>query len=546
MRQALLGLDIGGSGAKAGLFGVESGRRLGSGYVEYRMTSAVPGHAEHDAETWWQAATLAIRQAIKGFDPARIVGVGTSCTNGLVAVDTAARPLRQAIMLWDQRAVPEVEHIASAIDPGQMFEITGNPLAPGAYSLPTILWLRQHEPKIFRSAHKLLVPGGYLVARLCGEFTIDHSRACTTLLFDIRRREWHQPFLETLDIPAAKLPRPMPGLAEAGTITAEAAELTGLRQGTPVMAGCMDTVAASIGCGVMEPGECFVIMGTAARVCTALRVPRFDARFMNCSHTSLHRWLAIGALNGIGASWRWVRDTFGQNEQSVAALSGLDAYDLLTAEAAQAPPGSKGLIFLPYVAGERTPIWNPKARGVFLGVTLGHTRCDFLRSVLEGAALAIRQVVEILEMDQGLAIPELRIGGSAARSAVWNQIIADVLGKPVVSMVESQTEVLGAALLAGVGLGVYPDFAAAIDAHVRSSRVFLPDAQAHAAYDQLFPLYCDLYKDVEPYFTRLASVDLPKGWVGGGDLDDGGGSPATVGDLRAACLQPAASEGVGR
>lgn len=546
MPRCLLGLDIGGSGAKAGLFNSDTGRLLGAGYVEYRMTSAVPGHAEHDAETWWQAAILAIRQAIDGCNPAAIGAVGISCTNGLVAVDERGQPVRPAIMLWDQRALPEVESIRRVLDPSRVFEITGNPVAPGAYSLPTILWLKHHEPDTFAAAHKLLVPGGFLVARLTGEFTIDDSRACTTLLFDIRRREWHEPFLQALDIPAAKLPRPLPGHAVAGAVTAEAAELTGLRPGTPVIAGCMDTVAASIGSGMMAPGECFVIMGTAARVCTPLGTPSFDARFMNCTHIVPGRWLAIGALNGIGSSLRWIRDTFGQAEQSVARESGEDVYDLLTAQAALAPPGSKGLIFLPYISGERTPIWNPHARGVFLGVTLGHTRRDFFRSVLEGTAFAIRHVVEILEQDVGLTIQDLRIGGTAAKSSVWNQIIADVLGKTLVSMAERQTEVLGAAVLAGIGIGVYRGYTEAIQSQVRIGPAFAPDAAAHAAYDRLFPLYRDLYKDVEPYFTRLANIDLPQAWVAQGDADEGGPDPDRADRVRETGLRPPAGERVRR
>lgn len=546
MPRCLLGLDIGGSGAKAGLFGADTGRLLGAGYVEYRMTSAVPGHAEHDAETWWQAAILAIRQAIDGCVPADIAAVGISCTNGLVAVDERARPIRPAIMLWDQRALPEVESIRRVLDPDRVFDITGNPVAPGAYSLPTMLWLMHHEPETLAAAHKLLVPGGYLVARLTGEFTIDDSRACTTLLFDIRRREWHEPFLQALDIPPAKLPRPLPGHAVAGTVSVAASELTGLAPGTPVVAGCMDTVAASIGSGMMAPGECFVIMGTAARVCTPLGQPVFDARFMNCTHIVPGRWLAIGALNGIGSSLRWIRDTFGQAERSIAQESGEDVYDLLTAQAALAPPGSKGLIFLPYISGERTPIWNPHARGVFLGVTLGHTRRDFFRSVLEGSAFAIRHVVEILEQDVGLTIQDLRIGGTAAKSAAWNQIIADVLGKTVVSMSDPQTEVLGAAVLAGIGLGAYRDYTSAIERQVRVGRAFAPDVAAHAAYDRLFPLFCDLYQDVEPYFTRLASIDLPQAWVAQGDADEGGSGPERSGGLREAGLRPPAGEGVGR
>jgi xylulokinase len=245
----------------------------------------------------WQAAT-SIRQAINGTNPDD--PRSRRELHEWHGDATTGRPLRPAIMLWDQRAGPEVEHIGRTIDPGRLFEITGNPLAPGAYSLPTILWLKHHEPETLRSAHKLLVPGGYLVARLTGEFTIDHSRACTTLLFDIRRLEWHRPFLDALDIPDEKLPRPLPGLAPAGSVTAEAAALTGLRPG-PVVAGRMDTVAASIGCGVMEPG-CFVIMGTA-RGCD-LPEARFAAS--RTARTPPRPVAGHRRFNGIGSSWRWM------------------------------------------------------------------------------------------------------------------------------------------------------------------------------------------------------------------------------------------------
>jgi xylulokinase len=508
----LLGIDIGGSAAKAGLFTLDGGL-VQAGYGEYRMVSTLPGQAEHDAEAWWQATVKAVRQAIKGPEANEILAVGVGCTNGLIAVDHNGLPLRPAIMLWDQRTLPEVENIRRALGADQVFSIAGNPVAPGAYSLPTILWLKNHEPATFAAAHKLMVPGGYLVARLTGEFTVDYSRACTTLLFDIRRLRWHRPFLETLQIPLKKLPQPLPSQAVAGEVTRKAAELTGLLPGTPVMAGCMDTIGASIGTGVMEAGDCFVIMGTAARVASPLAEPCFDHRFMNCTHVLPGRWLAIGAINGVGSSLRWVRDTFGHAEQTVADLTGQDVYDLLAAQAALAPPGSKGLVFLPYISGERTPIWNPFARAVFFGVTLGHERNEILRSVLEGAAYAIRHVVEILEEERELDIPELRIGGAAAVSSVWNQIIADVLGKNVISLTQAHTEVLGAAVLAGVGIGAYPDYGTALKQVVAFDREYEPDPDAHAAYDSLFPIYKELYLDVEGYFERLARLDLPQVWV---------------------------------
>jgi len=516
MAEYLLGIDIGGTGAKAGLFH-RDGRPAGSGYVEYQMISPLPGQSEHDAEAWWQATGQAVRQALGDTPATEIAAVGVGCTNGLVAVDARARPLRPAIMLWDQRALPQVDYLRQTFGAESILEITGNPLAPGAYMLPTLLWLKQHEPDVYQAAHKLMVPGGYIVARLTGEFTIDHSRACTTLLFDIRRCEWHQPFLEQLDIAPDKLPWPRASRAVAGYVNQEGAAATGLAAGTPVVAGCMDTLSAALGSGVVEPGEGFLIMGTAARFAAGLAEPRFDPRFMNCTHVEPGQWLTLGAMNGVGSSLRWVRDTFGAAESVVAKGAGLDAYDLLTAQAGLAPPGSKGLLFLPYLSGERTPIWDPYARGVFFGVTLGHTRSDFLRAVLEGPAMAIRQVVQILEAYQGLSVQELKVGGAAAGSQVWMQIMADVLGKPIVTLTSAHTEVLGAALLAGLGVELYPSVPAIVPLASSVGRRFEPDERAHAAYSELFAVYLDLYPDVKPYFERIARLDLPQVWVTRGE-----------------------------
>lgn len=508
----LLGIDIGGSGAKAAVFSLD-GSEVGHGYHEYEMISTLPGQAEHDAEGWWQAAVYAIEQATRDIDTADILSIGVGCTNGLIAVDREGQPLRSAIMLWDQRTLPEVETIRRVLDADEVFKITGNPVAPGAFSLPTMLWLKHHDPQLFAATHKLMVPGGYLVARLTGEFTIDFSRASTTLLFDIEHHRWHTPFLETTGIPLEKLPKAISSHEIAGHITDATAKRTGLRVGTPVVAGCMDTIGASIGFGAIKEKTCFIIMGTAARVASTLSSAQFDRRFMNSTHVLPERWLTIGAINGVGSSLRWVRDTFGEAEQREADRTGKDVYDLLTAQAAQAPPGSKGLVFLPYLSGERTPIWNPYARGVFFGATLGHNRNDFLRSVLEGAALAIRHVVEILETEHGLDLTDLKIGGAAAGSHVWNQIIADVLGKKVISCSGTHVEVLGAAILAGVGVAAYNDYDEAFEQTVTTDFVFQPNTEAHATYDQLFPLYKELYLDVEPYFERLAKLDLPQVWV---------------------------------
>ena len=508
----LLGIDIGGTGTKAGVFSLD-GDLVGSGYGEYQMISTVPGQAEHDAELWWQATIKAVKESLRDVDPAHIKAIGVGCTNGLIAVDDKGRPIRPAIMLWDQRALPEVERIKAQLGANEVLAVTGNPLAPGAFSLPTLLWLKHHEPESYLAAHKVMVPGGYLVARLTGKFTIDHSRASTTLLFDIRRRQWHEPFLHKLDIDRDKLPTPVACDEVVGTITEEAASLTGLKAGTPVVGGCMDTIGASLGTGVLDEGQCFVIMGTAARVAGPVEKDRFDQRFMNCTHISAGCYQYIGAINGVGSALRWVRDTFAQLEQQQADRSGRDVYDLITAQAANSPPGSKGLLFLPYLAGERTPIWDPYARGVFFGVTLGHNRGDFFNSVLEGAAFAIRHVLDLLEQDLELTIEDLHIGGAAASSRVWNQIIANVVNKRVVSLTQSHTEVLGAALLAGVGLGLYNDYREATARTVVTGETFTPDYEAHLTYSKLFPMYKQLYQDTKHHFNQLVKLDLPQGWV---------------------------------
>ena len=358
-----------------------------------------------------------------------------------------------------------------------------------------------------------MVPGGYLVARLTGEFTVDYSRACTTLLFDIRERAWHQPFLEKLEIPLAKLPEPVPSHEVVGSVTAEAAELTGLPEGTPVIAGCMDTVGAALGSNTTEPGEYFIIMGTAARVSAPLGQAKFDHRFMNCTLTQPDRWLAIGAINGVGSSLRWARDVLALDEQRRARSDDSDVYDLMTAQAALAPPGSKGLVFLPYMAGERTPIWNPYARGVFFGLTLGHTRAEIFRALLEGPAFAIRHTVGILEQESGVEVQSLKIGGTAAKSDVWNQIIANVLNKPVVALSQSHVEVLGAAVLGGYGVGMYPDLATGTARVAEKGRRYEPAPDVNAVYNRLFPLYKRLYPAVAPFFEELVELDLPQGWV---------------------------------
>lgn len=508
MPEYLLGVDIGGSSCKAALYSTD-GRIVGYGYSGYTMVSAQPGQAEQDAETWWSASVAAVRAALRGVDPASIRSVGVSCTNGLVAVDSEGRPLRPAIMLWDQRATAEVAHLRERLGASEIERVTGNPAAPGAYALSTMAWLKNHEPGNFRSAHKFLVPGGFLVARLTDEYTIDVSRACATQLLDIRKRQWHQPFLDGLAIPTEKLPRLLRSQDIAGYVTSSAAAKTGLQPGTPVTAGITDTIAAAIGAGCMSPGCTLIIMGTATRVTMMMNEPEFDLRFMNFPALDSGSWMGLGAINGTGSVLRWAKDVLGSEEVAAARAAGADAYDYLIQRASASPPGAKGLLLLPYLAGERTPIWDARARGVFFGLTLSHTRSDMFRACLEGAGYAIRQAVTIIDERSSPGIERLIIAGTAAQSTVWNQIISNVLNRPIDVLNSTHAEVLGAAILGGLASGVFSDIRAGMLQMAQPTSSVTPEQGSAAIYDSLYEIYASLYPALSSQFATLSRLDLP-------------------------------------
>lgn len=505
-RTTVLGIDIGATGCKATLYSLD-GLPLGRGYSEYGMRSPRPGWVEEDAADWWQGVVDSVRCLTA--DPAvvgSIAGVGVGCTNALVAVDAEGEPLRPAIMQLDQRTVPQADRIRETVGEERLREVTGNRVAPGSYSAPIILWLKEHEPEVFSRAHKFLVPSGFIVQRLTGRFSMDYSRGSTTALFDIKRREWSAELCAATGIPRGQLPDLYESWQPVGGISARAAQLTGLLEGTPVVAGCMDTVGAAVGSGVVVPNESFAIMGTVARVAVALDRPRFDHRFINCCHAVPGQWVSLAVMNGAGLSMRWFRDLFGQMEVAVANELCVDHYDLLTREAELSRPGAGGLVYLPYLAAERSPIWDPYARGVFFGLGVGHRRGDFVRAIMEGVACSVRHNLAILEEIIAARADHLRIGGGCARSRLWNQIIADVTGRSIVTTRASETETLGAAVLAGVGTGAYADFADARDRTLVREEEFSPRAELASLYDGLFETYAGLYDDLRDRFARAARL----------------------------------------
>ncbi|OLC31505.1 MAG: xylulokinase, partial [Armatimonadetes bacterium 13_1_40CM_64_14] len=372
---------------------------------------------------------------------------------------------------------------------------TGNLVLTG-FTAPKIIWMRRHEPERYARIHHVLLPKDYARYRLTGQMASDVADASGTSLFDVRRRAWSAEMLSRLDIPPAWLPTVAESSEKTGTVTKEAAATTGLRPGMPVVAGAGDQAAQAVGTGIVRPGLVSATIGTSGVVFAHMAKPEVDAR--GRLHTFCHavpgRWHVMGVMLSAGGSLRWLRD-------SLATAS----YDEMSAAAALTPPGAEGLVFLPYLSGERTPHADPHARGAFVGLTLRHGRGHLIRAVMEGVAFGLRDALEIM---RGLGIPvtQVRVSGGGARSELWRQILADVFGLDVVTVTSAEGAAYGAALLAGIGAGLYPSVEAACDATIEIADRIVPDAARAATYDRLYDVYTDLYHQLAPAMHALGGL----------------------------------------
>jgi len=501
--EALLGIDIGAAGCKVVLYDF-AGHPLISANEGYSMSHPKPGWVEEDADEWWKKTAACIRRVVDSrFTSTRIVGIAVSCTNALVVVDRSGKPLRPAIMQLDQRSLDQIESLKQRVGSGLFFKIAKNRLAMNYFSAPVILWIKEHEPEIFENTHRFLAPSGFIVQRLTGCYSIDFSRASTTLLLDSIKRTWSEDLLYATGLPRNKLPELYESWDVVGSTTSSVATLTGLPAGIPVVAGCVDTLSATIGMGVFKSGEAGITMGTVARLSTVLDQPPSDDRFVNCSHVLPSHWLAMAPISGAGSSLRWFRDVLGQNEVDQAKKNGENSFDMLLDQARKSKPGASGLLYVPYISGECSPHWDPNARAIFFGLGLYHTRGDMIRSILVGVAFSMRENLEIIEGIIGLPVKELRTGGGGARSKLWNQIIADILNRKIVGLQVRETESLGAALLAGIGTNVFSNLEEACTKGVTLKEEWTPRSQDTDLYNELYSLYGQLYKDLHPCFNKL-------------------------------------------
>lgn len=505
----LLGIDVGTTGTRAVIIRPD-GHVVSSATAPHQpMRMPRPGWAEQDPEDWWQATVIAVRSALeqKGVKGSEIAAVGLSGQmHGVVLLDGTRAVLRPSLIWCDQRSQAQCDWITKKVGAERLIKLVLNPALTG-FSAPKILWVREHEPAIYERAAHFLLPKDYVRLRLTGEFATDVSDASGTLLFDVAKRTWSKAVLQALDIDPSLLPSAHESIEVTGQITLDVAIMTGLKAGTPVVAGAGDQAASAVGNGIVLTGLTSATLGTSGVIFAYTDEPKLDpqGRIHTFCHAVPGKWHVMGVTQGAGLSLRWFRNELGAAEAWYAERVGADPYELILREAEQAPAGSDGLIFLPYLMGERTPHLDPQARGMWFGLTAGHTRAHLIRSILEGVAFSLRDSLEIFD-DLKIPVSQIRVSGGGSRSFLWRQIQADIYRHEVVSLREAEGSAFGAAMLAGVASQEYSSVEEAASQAIQVKEQVLPHAGLAQLYDRQYEVYRRLYPAVRKLSHELAAV----------------------------------------
>ncbi len=501
-RKAILGIDVGTSGVKVVVIDRE-GRTLSQATVGYEVSQPHPLWAEQNPEDWWEATCAAIQLALARSDRRGedIAGVGlTGQMHSLVLLDEAGQVIRPAILWSDQRTEEECEEIHQTVGFEQTIEWVANPALTN-FTATKLLWVRKREPEHYARIRHVLLPKDFIRYRLTGEFASDVSDASGTLWFDVKRRGWSDEMLAALEVPRAWLPEVYESPEVSGRVSEWASGRTGLRPGTPVAAGGGDQAAGAVGNGIVRKGVVSSTIGTSGVVFAhADEIVRDEkGRLHTFCHAVPGKWHVMAVTQSAGGSLQWFRNQFADAERAVAAQTGRDVYDLLSDEARRIPAGSEGLVFLPYLMGERTPHLDPQAKGVFFGITPRHTRAHFVRAIMEGVAFSLLDGLSLMQ-DLRLPVEEIRVSGGGAKSEVWREIQAGVFGHPVAVIEANEGPAFGAAILASVAAGFFADVVTAVDAWVRVESNTPPVAEDEAAYQRAYRLYRALYPAVRSLY----------------------------------------------
>jgi len=504
----LLGIDIGTSGTKTVLF-TKRGAPVASHTVEYPLYQPQNGWAEQEPLDWWHAVceTSTAVIAKSGVKPSDIGGVGLSGQmHGLVMLDARGEPLRRSIIWCDQRTGAECDEITNKVGAEKLIDITANPALTG-FTASKILWVRNHEPEVYEKCRHILLPKDYIRFKLTKELATEVSDASGMQLLDVKARGWSGELLTMLSIDPALLGKVYESPEVTGTVTAEAAALTGLAVGTVVAGGAGDNAAAAVGTGTVRDGRAFTTIGTSGVVYAHTSKPLIDpkGRIHTFCCAVPNAWHVMGVVQAAGLSLQWFRNTLCQAEIDTARQMGVDPYELMNQEAARIPIGADRLLYLPYLMGERTPHLDPNARGAFIGLSNMHTRAHMLRAVMEGVAFSLRDCVEIIRT-VGLAPKEMLVCGGGGRSPLWRQMLADLYDTPVATLTSNEGPALGVAILAGVACGVYGSVEEGCDAVIKVNAPEQPDGVEGKAYEPFYGLFRELYPALKEGYGRLAGL----------------------------------------
>lgn len=508
MADHLLGIDVGTTGTKAVMIDV-AGHVLARSTHEYPLHTPHPGWAEQNPKDWWRAAVAAIRDVLAASEanPSDIRGLGLSGQqHGSVFLDKHGSVIREALLWCDQRTAAQCQWIHETVGFDKVVAETLNPVLTG-FQAPKIVWLRENEPDNYEKLRMILLPKDYVRYRLAGAFATEVSDAAGTSLLNVAQRDWSDVMLAGLGLTRDMLPKVYESPMASTAVCRTAAEETGLPAGLPIAGGGGDNACSAVGNGVIEEGIVQVSVGTSGTLFSPMNDPKMDPKLR--VHTFCHavpgQWHAMGVMLMAGGSLRWFRDELCAQEKAEAARRSLDPYEVITDKAAAAPLGSEGLIFLPYLTGERTPHADPNARGVFLGLGLRHTKAHMARAIMEGVCYGLRDSLEIFK-EMELPLNEIRNTGGGARSPLWRQMQSDVFRAPLVTMAVDEGAAFGAALLGGVAGEVWPGVPSACAAAVRTREPVQPNRKASSVYNQYYRVYRGLYRSLKRNFARLAKI----------------------------------------
>ena len=505
MKKYLLAHDLGTSGNKATLYTTD-GQLVKSITYEYTTHYFNNNWAEQAPEMWWQAVVQTTRAIVKNIDNSQIAGIAfCGQMQGCVCIDNEGRVLRPAIIWADQRAQKEAEELAGKIGSERFYKLTGHRVSP-SYSIEKLMWIKNNEPEIYENTYKMVLCKDYILFKLTGECVTDYSDASGTNALDLNTMMWSQEILEAADISLDKLPRLVTSTAVIGEVSRKIAEETGLAPGTPIVAGGGDGACAAVGAACINVGDAYSCIGSSAWIALTSKNPVYDEEMktFNFAHIVPGLIMPCGTMQAGGASYSWLKRELASYEQIQAEQLGVNPYDLINEKAKHSKAGANGIIYLPYLLGERSPRWNADARGAFIGLKMQSTREDLFRSVLEGVIFNLNHILNVFKKQ--VDIKEMIVIGGGAKGDLWRQIMSDVYGLPILkpNYLEEATS-MGAAIAAGVGTGIYQNFDA-IHEFLKIERRIEPDQERHLIYQKIYPIFEACYVSLLGVYDQLAKL----------------------------------------